>query len=262
MTATGRSRSQQKWAAAIQMLPRLDRIQPSAPITNRHAPRSPRCRAGPRGNATRFSGPRPKKAVKAVNAAPGHAPAGRVSPAVARAKAVKVAKAAKVAPGFATTRPTISPSPRKKGGEGGEAGGRARDTAFTTFTAFRRPPPRARVAPSPDRRRPPPRRTPRPKTRAQGTRPGRRKGGGHPGPAIAPPRTRAAPTRARPAPRDLALADRRRAPAAHVSRSPPESPRPRDASGRTPSAGDSARRMTRRSHPPETTGGCRRRGRP
>ena len=96
-------------------------------------------------------------------------------PAAARAKAVK---AAKVVPGFRQGCPTISPGPRKKGGKGGEAGGRARGTAFTTFTAFRRPrgsrvsTHRPRAGPTPDRRR----RTPRPKTRSQGTRAGRRMG--------------------------------------------------------------------------------------
>jgi hypothetical protein len=79
----------------------------------------------------------PKKVVKAVKAAPGHAPAGRESP---------------------RRRPG-------KGGKGGEDGGAAHGTAFTTFTAFRRPPRRARQPPTagvgltartPDRPRPQP----------------------------------------------------------------------------------------------------------
>ena len=62
------------------------------------------------------------------------------------------------------------------------------------------PPPRARLSPHPTAAAP----DPAAKTRAQGTRPGRRMGGGHPGPAIAPQRTRAAPSRSLRAPRDPA----------------------------------------------------------
>ena len=64
--------------------------------------------------------------------------------------------------------------------------------------------------PAPDRRRT----GPRGQNLGPGDAPGPPDGGGHPGPAIAPPRTRAAPSRARPARRGPALAGRRHAPAA------------------------------------------------
>ena len=124
----------------------------------------------------------------------------------------------------------------------------------------------ARFHPAGQRPRRPlrPRASARPRHRqnpAPGDAPGPPKGGGHPRPATASLRTRAAPSRALPVPRGRPRPSA--AATAPVSRSPPESPRPPDVrAGRTPVAGDSARRMTRRSRPLGTTGGCRRRGRP
>ena len=64
-SAKGRSLSQQKWADVFEMLPRLDRIQPSAPTRDRHAARSPRCRAGSCRNVVQVfrSAPLPQRPV-------------------------------------------------------------------------------------------------------------------------------------------------------------------------------------------------------
>jgi hypothetical protein len=160
-------------------------------------------------------------------------------------------------------RLTISPSPPEKGGKGGEGGGRAvRHRLHHLHRPFGGAPaasraPRWPPPPPPAGQNPAPGDAPGPQKGGRSSPPGDCLAADPRGPQSGPPRAPgAAPTAPRGPPRPGP------APAA-VSRSPPESPRPPDArAGRTLVAGDSARRMTRRSRPPGTTGGCRHRGRP